>query len=269
MHKTMAESKYDSKLRPNYYANNYADMAAAFVVETERWDLASKLFQEPATDAEAKPEARGAAGGEHAAHGATKPAEAVTSRRSSASETLPIFIRGLAAVRASAAEAEKSIAALKAIGKQSGNSGDSSSGRMARVLEIRQSEIAAAASASKGNYNEAIEVMKRATVLEEELSPPSGPPGLIKPSHELFGEILLRAGRPKEAALQFAVSLQRQPNRARSLLGAARAAAQSGDRAAASAAYSNLLSQWKEADAQLPELLEARSYLEQASQRPN
>lgn len=269
MRKTMAESKYDSKLRPNYYANNYADMAATFVVETERWNLASKIFQVRATDTEAKPEAQGAAGGEHAAHGATRPGEAMTSRRSNASEILPIFIRGLATVRESAAEAEKSIAALKAIGKQSGNSGDSSSGRMAKVLEIRQSEIAAVADASKGNYSEAIEAMKRATVLEEELSPPSGPPGLIKPSHELFGEILLQAGRPKEAVHQFAISQQRQPNRARSLLGAARAAAQSGDRAAASTAYSNFLAQWKEADTQLPEIREARSYLEQASRRPN
>jgi hypothetical protein len=34
--------------------------------------------------------------------------------------------------------------------------------------------------------------MKKATELEEAMSPPSGPPVLIKPTHELFGEILLR-----------------------------------------------------------------------------
>ena len=92
---------------------------------------------------------------------------------------------------------------------------------------------------------------------------PYVPPSLIKPSHELFGEILLRAGQPKEAAEKFQIALLRQPNRARSLLGLARAAAQSGDTATARATYTKLLDQWKQADANLPELREARDYLKQ------
>jgi Tfp pilus assembly protein PilF len=83
----------------------------------------------------------------------------------------------------------------------------------------------------------------------------------------LFGEILLRAGLPKEAAQQFATALLRQPNRARSLLGTARAAVKSGDKAGAVAAYTKFLQIWKQADAQLPELREAQQYLGQASAR--
>jgi hypothetical protein len=49
------------------------------------------------------------------------------------------------------------------------------------------------------------------------------------------------------------------------LLGAARAAAQTGNQAAAAAAYSTLLEQWKQADQDLPELREARDYLKQKS----
>jgi tetratricopeptide (TPR) repeat protein len=109
--------------------------------------------------------------------------------------------------------------------------------------------------------------MKRATALEEEMSPPSGPPSLIKPSHELFGEILLSANKLKEAAEQFSVALLRQPNRARSLLGMARAAAKSGDTKAALEAYSKLARQWSQADPSLPELREAQDYLKQASNR--
>jgi len=86
---------------------------------------------------------------------------------------------------------------------------------------------------------------------------------LIKPSHELFGEVLLRAGKPTEAAIQFRTALLRQPNRARSLLGAARAAAQSGDKQSATTGYVQLLSQWQGADESLPELSEARNYLRQ------
>ncbi|HJZ81474.1 MAG TPA: tetratricopeptide repeat protein, partial [Pyrinomonadaceae bacterium] len=48
MKKTMSESTYDNKLRPGYYENNYTRMAAAFVVETERWELAASLFSSPA-----------------------------------------------------------------------------------------------------------------------------------------------------------------------------------------------------------------------------
>ena len=103
--------------------------------------------------------------------------------------------------------------------------------------------------------------MKQATTLEEQQSPPSGPPSLIKPTHELFGEILLRAGKPVEAAAQFQTALLRQPNRARSLLGAARAAKQSGDEVKAAAIYVKFLEQWKQADEGLPELREARSLL--------
>jgi hypothetical protein len=70
----------------------------------------------------------------------------------------------------------------------------------------------AVASAAKGKPDKAIKIMEKATALEESVSPPPGPPPLIKSSHELFGEILLRASRPKEAAKQFARSLLRQPD---------------------------------------------------------
>jgi predicted Zn-dependent protease len=103
--------------------------------------------------------------------------------------------------------------------------------------------------------------------MEEKATPPSGPPDMIKPSHELYGEILLHAGRPQEAAQQFAASLMRHPNRARSLLGAGRAAAASGDRSGALTAYSNLAKIWAQADAQLQEVREIRDYLARAGMR--
>jgi predicted Zn-dependent protease len=109
--------------------------------------------------------------------------------------------------------------------------------------------------------------MKQATALEEAMPPPSGPPTVIKPPHELFGEILLRAGRSQEAAQQFATSLRRHPNRARSLLGAARAAAKNGDPQGAAYAYAQFSRQWQQGDAMVPELYEAQDYLKQAGAR--
>ncbi|HYV09907.1 MAG TPA: hypothetical protein VE980_03275 [Pyrinomonadaceae bacterium] len=210
MKQVMSESTYDNKLRPGYYENNYANMAAAFVVETERWNLATELFPEnkPASTSEQ------AMSGSHGMHNTGGNASA-TLRTSSASVTLPFFIRGLAAAM-NGSPTEPSIAGLQAA-RAGGNSTTS---------EIFELEILALSASMKKDHAKAIELMKKATALEESVTAPYGPPGLIKPSHELFGEILLRAGKPAEAAEQFKVSLQRQPNRARSLLGASRAAEQ-------------------------------------------
>jgi tetratricopeptide (TPR) repeat protein len=126
---------------------------------------------------------------------------------------------------------------------------------------IRGLEVAAVATATKGDYKTAIEFMQKATAMEEETGAPSGPPSLIKPTHELFGEILLKAGKPADAVAMFRTALLRQPNRARSLLGLARAAAQSGDQTTAAATYAKFLEQWKQADEELAELREARDFL--------
>ena len=137
----------------------------------------------------------------------------------------------------------------------------------AKGVEIRELEVSAVYAVSKGKHDDAIEMMKRAVAIEEEMSPPSGPPSLIKPSHELFGEILLAANKPKEAADQFAMALSRQPNRARSLIGAARAAAKNGEAKTAAEIYAAFLKQWQQADAGLPELREAQEFLKQSSAR--
>jgi tetratricopeptide (TPR) repeat protein len=265
MKETMSESTYNNKLRPGYYENNYANMAAAFVVETERWELATKFFPDSSMEGPVAPVS--AAGSSHSGHSALQTSSnsssttttsdgPMTVRASNRSQTLPLFVRGLAGAVSGSAQAEKSLLALKAV-----QVGD---GPAAGMLGIRELEIAALAAAMKQDYDRAIASMKQATSLEEAMGPPSGPPGLIKPSHELYGEILLRAGRPREAAEQFRIALLRQPNRARSLLGAARAAAKSGDTAGAASAYAKLLEQWQQADEGLPEVREARDYLTKA-----
>ncbi len=268
MKKTMSETKYDNKLRPGYYENNYANMAAAFVVETERWELGNTLFPAAALN-DHTAVVDGGNGGGHGAHGAkasatTKEAKGaeggMTVRASNRSQTLPLFIRGLSAARSNAAEAEKSVNGLRAIGRDTNSTGPSQG-----MIEIRELEVAAVAASMKQDHSRAIDLMKQATTLEEAMPPPSGPPGLVKPSHELFGELLLKAGKPAEAAEQFKAAMLRQPNRARSLLGAARAAGQNGDRAGAAFFYERLLDQWQHADADLPELKEAREFVNKES----
>ena len=250
MKKTMSETKYENKLRPGYYENNYANMAAAFVVETERWNLASTLF--PPTDESGQVAAASPVAGAHGGHGGAQPVSSdgpATVRASDRGQRLPVFVRGLASALSGSATTEASLIKPGTMG------GDAYS------KTIGELEIAAVAASVKQNHDKAAELMKEAIRLEEEMGPPTGPPGVIKPGHELFGEILLRAGKPEAALDQFKTALLREPNRARSLLGAARAAAQAGDQSASASSYKKLLEQWQQADDGLPELQEARDYL--------
>jgi tetratricopeptide (TPR) repeat protein len=261
MRKTVQEMPDAPRIKTTYDM-----MAATFVVETERWDQAAKLLSKT----EPKPEAKETSG-EHAMHGAApksaEPKPGATSTPNTYRPRRPAwrpFVWGLASASGALSETDKSVAELQAIRKELADAGEAYT---AKRMEIMELEVSAQALSTKGKHEEAIEMMKRATALEEEMSPPSGPPELLKPSHEVYGEVLLRAGRAKEAAQQFATSLLRQPNRARSLLGAARAAARSGDTKGAATAYSALLRVWAQADSQLPELREAQDYLKQASAR--
>src|SRR5215212_10195274 len=112
MKKVMSESTYDNKLRPGYYENNYANMAASFVIETERWTLANELFPEskPASTSE-----QTTMSGSHGSHNAPQSGGA-TLRMSSASVTLPLFVRGLAAAASGSGATDQNIAGLDSLG---------------------------------------------------------------------------------------------------------------------------------------------------------
>jgi hypothetical protein len=163
-----------------------------------------------------------------------------------------------------APHAQQSIAELRAAREQIARVTIPFVARLKPVLEIQALEIAAAASVAEGDFDGAIRTIEQAVAVAEAIPPPPGPPPAIKPPHELFGEILLAAGQPEDATQQFAASRFRHPDRARSLLGAARATARSGNTESAAAVYSLFLRQWQPADRQLPELNEAQDFAERA-----
>src|SRR5215470_14140654 len=155
---------------------------------------------------------------------------------SSRAEIVGAFLTGLASAATKTDDFEKSVIELRAFRERLLQAGDS---YRALQVEIMALEVAASGRSNQGKFDEAIETMKQAQKLEEQMSPPSGPPEILKPTQELFGEILLRAGRSKEAVQEFQACLSREPKRARSLLGLARAQTKSGNTAAAVAAYSD------------------------------
>jgi tetratricopeptide (TPR) repeat protein len=244
---------------------------AVFIAETERWDLIDKLFPQPAAKSAALP-AQKEVGADSCHVAAGKPATAkITPASLTAQTPRPTvgqlygrYLRGLVAASKDVAEADRYVAEMRAFRQEAEKAG----GYLFSpdMVEVMALEVAALARANAGKHEEAIELLRRATGLEESLRPPSGPPDMIKPSHELFGEVLLRAGRPAEAAAQFQTALLRQPNRPRSLLGLARAA-KSTDAKLAARAYGDYLRTQERADAQTAELAEARDYLKQPGGR--
>ncbi|SCY28731.1 Tetratricopeptide repeat-containing protein [Nitrosospira sp. Nl5] len=255
MQKGLADSPEEARAFRGYATFIYSAMAAAFIVETRRWDWAAKLIDSLQ---------RNTAHFIDAVERNPGPYQGLAKYV----QSLWIFTRGMAAAHKNLPDAQKSIDALQAMAQGTGPGTGDLPGiglPLSKILEIQRLEVGAVASASKGKLDEAIRSMKKATAAEEPLPPLPGPPPLIKPSHELFGEILLQAGRPAEAEKQFETALLRHTNRASSLLGAARAAARQGNRESAITAYSLFLRQWRLSDAGLPELQEARDYLKQAN----
>ncbi len=117
----------------------------------------------------------------------------------------------------------------------------------AKQLGITHKEIAGLVRLARNDDQAAVGLLEDAAEIADSMVPPSGPPGEqltdgpVKPAHELLGEVLLRLGRPEEAAEVFAAALLRMPNRPKLLLGAARAAARSGDMVMARNHYQALL----------------------------
>jgi len=103
--------------------------------------------------------------------------------------------------------------------------------------------------------NEAIGTLEEAAALEDAMPLDFGPAWPLKPTHELFGEVLLDLDRPADALEQFAHAMERYPRRARSLLGTARAATQLGRTDEAAEARSALATIWSDADPDVRDLL--------------
>lgn len=94
-----------------------------------------------------------------------------------------------------------------------------------------------------------------------------GPPSVSKPVRELRAELLLKAGRAREAQAEYQRALAAFPGRSRSLLGLARAAITTGDFTVAQGAVRQLQANWHAADADLSELAELRELAAKLSRK--
>lgn len=176
---------------------------------------------------------------------------------------LALFARGLAAsAKGDRERLEKAAAAVG--GKTSAVHTGGSMYRMGQAPgvaadAVMKKELEALLASLEKNGSRALTLAKEAADAEDSMSFEFGPPAVVKPAHELYGELLAAAGKPAEARAEFERSLTRAPNRALSLLGLARAFAKSGDRVAARDTYGRLAAVWRRADTDLPDLAEVLS----------
>ena len=119
------------------------------------------------------------------------------------------------------------------------------------VAHIMERELEALILFAEGKTAEAVTLLEEATAAEEVRPLEYGPPSVVKPSHELLGEMLLALDRPAEARLQFLEALERAPRRTLSIVGLATAAERAGDPETALEARKTLDEIWKNDDVEL------------------
>jgi hypothetical protein len=111
---------------------------------------------------------------------------------------------------------------------------------------------------STGDTTRALALARAAADREDVTEKHPITPGELLPARELEADMLLAAGRYAAARAAYQATLFREPHRARSVYGAARAAELAGDRPAALGGYREYLALMARADGDRPEIAVAR-----------
>ncbi|HEU5171609.1 MAG TPA: hypothetical protein VFU46_13765 [Gemmatimonadales bacterium] len=141
-----------------------------------------------------------------------------------ATEAITRFARALGAARTGdTAMARVELDSLAAI-EQALQEAGGAQANWATQVRIQHEAAAAWLALARKDPVEAIQLAKAAADLDDVTDKHPVTPGAVLPARELFGEMLLQLGHGAEARRAFEAALARQPNRARSLAGARRAA---------------------------------------------
>jgi hypothetical protein len=166
------------------------------------------------------------------------------------------FTRAIGAARSGRVQAARAeVAKLDTIARDLATRRES---YWARVVGIKRDAAAAWIQLATGDTSRALAMAQVAADSEEVTDKHPVTPAELLPARELLGDMLLAAGRYPGARDAYRATLLREPGRARSVFGVARAAELAGDRAAANAGYREFLKLMSKADGHRPELAIAR-----------
>ncbi len=175
-----------------------------------------------------------------------------------AAELVNHFARGIGAARsgdvATAREAEAALARDVTLSTTANDS------YWATLITAQRLAVGAWIAHAQGNHAEAETLAREAAAREETVEKPPVTPGPLLPARELLGDLLMLHGKPALALEAYEATLVREPNRARTLTGAARAAKAAGKPDVARKYYTALANLMDPASPR-PELREARTFL--------
>ncbi|MEX2271538.1 MAG: tetratricopeptide repeat protein [Vicinamibacterales bacterium] len=183
---------------------------------------------------------------------------AVTSTSMSADAAVTHFAKGLGAARSGdialakeqTAALEKIVAALTA----------RKDPYWPVVIDAQRIAVSAWIAHAEGRHDEAMRLAREAADREELVEKHPVTPGPLLPARELLGDILMVHNRPADALAAYEATLKREPNRTRTILGAARAAKAAGRTDAAKAHYRSLIDVM-DPKSPRPELREAKAFV--------
>ena len=174
-------------------------------------------------------------------------------------ESITWFARGIGAARSgNVADAQKSLARIEAL-RDSLKAAKNT--YWAEQSENQRFAVAAWIARAEGKNDEAVALMRQAADREDATEKHPVTPGALFPAREMLANLLLDLGQPAPALVEFERSQKSDPNRFRSLAGAARAAELAGDRDRARGFYTKLTALAATADTERPELTHAKAFL--------
>lgn len=244
----------------------YATEVSSYMMRTGAWARVDELLAPlgaPAADdadpgAPPAPAPAAARAGEPHSHCAPVPAS---------SPTALLDVRAALATRAGASAMKRDLAATRRYLAEI----DALNDKLRPVLltmqpreAIAQLDAAAARrrqvvlARAAGNDPALLDALRKSLVDDRESTGGEADPSGYVP-HEEIADTLLRLGRAKDAAAEYALVLKNHPGRAHALLGAARAAVRAGAAEDARASYRQLLELWSTADDGTDGLSEARA----------
>jgi hypothetical protein len=132
----------------------------------------------------------------------------------------------------------------------------------ATEVDVMRLSAAAWIALAENRGDEALGLMREAADMEDRNEKHPVTPGRILPARELLGDMLMEVKRPAEALKEYEQSQKREPERFRSIYGAALAAEMAGDAKTARRHYAHLVQLAGKGEPR-PELQLARAYLQQ------
>jgi tetratricopeptide (TPR) repeat protein len=142
-------------------------------------------------------------------------------------DAITYFARGLGAARSGDRAATRS--AIVSLQQSRDKLKEQKELYWANQVEIQRQEVVAWLAFAEGKQEFALAGLRAAAAMEDNTEKSAVTPGPLAPAREQLGELLLALKLPSEALKQFQSTLVKEPNRFRSLYGAAEAAKLAGD----------------------------------------